>query len=506
MDRVQSTGGSLAINGQRPATASPAVRSGVPTDAVHLEGYTVRKGDTIDAIARRFGVSPEALLAANPKVTTQGRRRRSADGHWIYPGDVLKIPAEATETRSVVARARAAQSEQPAARSPRTPTASTGAPAAPTAPAAGSSSSVAAESVRSSASTSSSTSVSTSASTSSSVPASSSVSASVTTVAAGGPATRDGGGWQPPVAMGAWKAPVAMGNWQPPVAGPSASAASSWQLPQVESYSPPYSDGYGQTGSDSTTRKVEEIAGGVIALAGLLAPALISTKTEIAIGKNAAKQALTKYPPYTADPRLSAYVQGVMNKLAVHCKRKNIHYQVQIVQSDVPNSFALPGGYIFITTGALKMMDSEAQLAGVLGHEMTHVENRNGISLIQHQLVASGIELATLGETNSPQITSAGAMALKLAEDGLSRQMESAADAGGARLEAEAGYDPNGIVQFLAKIEKIEQPTSELLSDHPTTSKRIAALHKEISSEHLAGGPMDEGHKTFMAMTAALRS
>ena len=295
-----------------------------------------------------------------------------------------------------------------------------------------------------------------------------------------------------------------MGTWQPPVDLPSSSPASSWQPPQVESSSP-YGYGYGQTGSDSTTRKVEEIAGGVIALAGLLAPALISTKTEIAIGKNAAKQALTQYPPYTADPRLSAYVQGVMNKLAVHCKRKDIHYQVQIVQSEVPNSFALPGGYIFITTGALKMMDSEAQLAGVLGHEMTHVENRNGISNIQHQLVASGIELATLGETDSPQITAAGAAALKLAEDGMSRKMESAADAGGARLEAEAGYDPNGIVQFLAKIEKIEQPTSELLSDHPTTSKRITALDKEISGEHLVHGSMAEGRRTFAAMTASLR-
>ncbi|MBM3274180.1 MAG: M48 family metalloprotease, partial [Candidatus Sericytochromatia bacterium] len=235
------------------------------------------------------------------------------------------------------------------------------------------------------------------------------------------------------------------------------------------------------------------IVGGVLAVVGLFGDKLIGTKTEREIGKSAAKAALQKYPVYRGDPRVQQYVQGVVDRLAANRERKDVQYEIKVVESNEINAFAVPGGYMFITTGALKAMKSEAELAGVLGHEMAHIEKRHGIKSLQNQLVGMGIAIAALGSTESQEVQAAGAVALGLALKGCSRGHESEADSDGCRLAAKAGYDPRGLTSFLQTVKQQERPGVELLSDHPETAKRIKAINKQIDQEKLLTVQMDQG-------------
>ena len=99
--------------------------------------------------------------------------------------------------------------------------------------------------------------------------------------------------------------------------------------------------------------------------------------TEIAEGKKAHEQVLAEYGAY-ADPALQAYVNGVGQKLAKLSHRSQLPWTFTVLDSTEINAFALPGGYVYITRGLMAYLDSEAELAGVIGHEIGHVTARHG--------------------------------------------------------------------------------------------------------------------------------
>ncbi len=356
------------------------------------------------------------------------------------------------------------------------------------------------------------------------------------------PARRDGG-WKSPQSDGGWRSPSSDGGGAPPApavwSGTQPEAGGPTYPPPIPSppvYAPPVyappdqgpyqTGGYQSPRSDGDTRSSTSnqtaggatptasgglskdaalIVGGVIAVVGLFGDKLIGTGTERSIGQAAAKQALQQYPMYTRDPRVTQYVQGVVDRLAANRERKDIKYEVRVVESNEPNAFALPGGYMFITTAALKQMRNEAELAGVMGHEMAHVEKRHGIKKLQEQLVGMGIAVAAMGSTQDANVQAAGAVALGLAMSGFSREHENESDKIGARLSAKAGYDPRGLVAFLETIRLQERPNVELLSDHPTTGKRISALNQQIEKERLLSGQLDTGSDRYTQQVYWLR-
>lgn len=209
----------------------------------------------------------------------------------------------------------------------------------------------------------------------------------------------------------------------------------------------------------------------------------ISTQQEVEIGRGIAATLAGHYGALQ-DSLLSRYVNLVGTTVAAVDPRPDIRYRFAVLDTDDVNAFAAPGGYVFVTRGALGIMEDEAMLAGVLAHEVGHVNHRDVVEEIQSRARTElGIEEAAeridiTGEEYLQKAVETGASALFM---GLSREDELAADAFGVRTLAAAGYDPSGLRRFVAAI--ATAPTEErslLTKTHPDAEDRIAAIEREI--------------------------
>jgi predicted Zn-dependent protease len=206
---------------------------------------------------------------------------------------------------------------------------------------------------------------------------------------------------------------------------------------------------------------------------------LFSRQDDIKVGQENAKQVLQQYE-VVKNPFLQDYVQRMGQKLAAmpEARQSGFDFTFTVLNVDEINAFALPGGPMFIYTGLLKAVDNEAQLAGVMGHEMSHVILRHGT----HEATkANGIQMA-LGGLAAMIGGNEDSTAAKLAQAGLglggnslilkfSRDAESEADALGSHLMSEAGYDPLQMAKFFEKLTGDRQNGNVLtkfMSDLPT--------------------------------------
>lgn len=245
------------------------------------------------------------------------------------------------------------------------------------------------------------------------------------------------------------------------------------------------------------------LAGGLVAGQALLP---ISDDQEIQIGKAAAQEVLAdpKTPAYT-NSEVNAYVNAVGKKVAARSDRPDLAYTFHVVNSSELNAFALPGGEIFITTAALKAMKNEAELAGVLAHEVVHVARKHGTDSLKAAMVAQGITTAALGSTPA-LIQQAGKIAAGLVLKGHSRGLETDADHYGAIYTNAAGDDPHGLGSFLTTLAQTVGDTPkafEVFGDHPVISERVSALDAQIAKMSLNARNQDAD--TFLARTAPLR-
>ncbi|MDB5097773.1 MAG: peptidase [Cyanobacteria bacterium RYN_339] len=238
---------------------------------------------------------------------------------------------------------------------------------------------------------------------------------------------------------------------------------------------------------------------------GALPAFLIGDAQEIELGKQGAAQVIATTPVYQ-DNTAQAYVQTVGTAVATVSDRPDLHYYYTILVDPEPNAFALPGGFVFITTSLLKIITNEAQLAGVLAHETGHVAARHSIQLIRQAAIAQGVEAAVLGQNAGQTQIVIGNVITQLLLKGYGRDKEYDADRLGAIYATRAGYDPNQLPTFLDLLERAtgSQPGwVSLLADHPSTADRIKALVAQITNGHLAGSK--EGADAFLRATAALR-
>ncbi|HYS56419.1 MAG TPA: M48 family metalloprotease [Thermoanaerobaculia bacterium] len=205
---------------------------------------------------------------------------------------------------------------------------------------------------------------------------------------------------------------------------------------------------------------------------------------EADIGRVVAARVLATYP-LVKDDKLQQYVTLVGNTVAAYSARPTLEWHFAVIDTSIVNAFSAPGGFIFITTGALKQMNSEAELAGVLGHEIGHITQKHILKEIKRSNVMSaGLSLA--------QETSAGAQWLnddyarkigqlaydKLFTTGLSRSDEAEADRIGFELTDASGYRAAELLTFLASLEKLEGTSAlkTLTATHPAPQDRIATL------------------------------
>lgn len=248
---------------------------------------------------------------------------------------------------------------------------------------------------------------------------------------------------------------------------------------------------------------------GCAAMRQTLGLALVPTQTEIALGEKLSAQ-VEKQEKVLADRQVQAYVRQVADPLVLRSQqdRPGIAYRVAVLDNPKQvNAFALPGGFIYVYSGLLKAAQDEAELAGVLAHEIGHVVGRHSANQLATRFGLDLLASLALGE-NPGQLSElaadlAGAGALAR----FSRDDERQADEYGFKYTLACGYDPRGLLRFFEKLQQMEKDqrseVENLFSTHPPTPERIARIERMIEK---AGNPTGRTERErFLRETASLR-
>jgi len=211
---------------------------------------------------------------------------------------------------------------------------------------------------------------------------------------------------------------------------------------------------------------------------------LISTQQEIKLGKSYIPLAVEQNEGLYPDKYVQEYVNRVGLKIAKYTPRK-LPYRFYVVNSGVVNAFALPGGYIFVNRGLILVLQNESQLAGVLAHELGHVNARHHVKFMEKMM---GVNLlynilgGIIGKKEYGKVLlQFGSIGVKLLSLKWSREQEREADKLGILFSYKAGYDPNGLLEtfvIFQKLGKINRP--EWLLSHPLPQHRYAEVKRII--------------------------
>lgn len=241
-------------------------------------------------------------------------------------------------------------------------------------------------------------------------------------------------------------------------------------------------------------------------LAGTAAP--VTPEVEQRLGEGIAVKAYATEGKRHPDEDLQRYVNLVGRAVSRQSGRPDLLYSFAVIESDAPNAFAGPGGYIFVTTAALKLMRSEAELAGVLAHEIAHVTERHMLTIYRKQQRFDTI-FATAEAIDGDAARYGDAVNFgtdTLFNKGLGAQFEFGADTVGMEYAALAGYDPEGLVTFLERLGQGQtaQPGGWLASTHPSTAQRVGRCRQYLSTT-LSGVEGKQLAERFAKYTAGVQ-
>ena len=205
---------------------------------------------------------------------------------------------------------------------------------------------------------------------------------------------------------------------------------------------------------------------------------------EVQLGKQFSQE-IEKEMKIYSDPIVTAYIDQLGQHLANHSQRQNITYHFKVVNTEVVNAFAVPGGYLYVNIGLIRAAENESELAGVIGHEIGHVVGKHGVKQMTRQLGLAAVAQLALGEDQSKLEQ----MVASLAANGVlmkySRDAEREADIYAVQEMYDAGIDPEGMATFFEKLLKLQQgkPSrlAQMFSTHPPTTQRIAAVRSQIA-------------------------
>ena len=194
-------------------------------------------------------------------------------------------------------------------------------------------------------------------------------------------------------------------------------------------------------------------------------------------------------PASTASCRtvqLQKYVSLVGLTVASASSRPAGNYVFGVLNTPVVNAFSGPNGYIFIMRGALAHMQDEAELAGVLGHEISHVIHHDGLHLLQEQEETGALKSAlSAAHDDSGQLSALTDAGIDVVtKDGYSHPQEFAADESGVAHHHAAGYDPESYLRFLQRLDALEASSgkSDLFSTHPAVNERVGRVAAELKT------------------------
>lgn len=231
--------------------------------------------------------------------------------------------------------------------------------------------------------------------------------------------------------------------------------------------------------------------GAALTSGSVAAVQLISVKDEIQIGQQAQAE-ISQQVPTLSDRPTRRYVETLGQRLAKHASGAEYPYSFTVANQADLNAFALPGGPIWINRGILEAASHEAQVAGVVAHEIAHVAQRHSARQLTKATVASGLLGllgAALGNDNGAGGTAARAVAGFTANSFMlkfSRDDERAADREGVRIMQRAGYDPRGLADFMGLLAAQQRrnpgAVEQFLSTHPAPAARVEELRRDTAT------------------------
>ncbi len=209
-----------------------------------------------------------------------------------------------------------------------------------------------------------------------------------------------------------------------------------------------------------------------------------SPEEETRIGKQIAGNLLGAVP-LVRDDKLQRYVNLVGNWVAQQSGRKDVAWHFGVLDTEDINAFAAPGGYIFVTKGLYRRLDNEAELAGVLAHEIAHVTQKHHLKVLkQSSLIgALGQAASSKAKDSAPVVQNLIGNGAEIMARGLDKNAEFEADRIGIVYAARAGYDPwglPGVLQDMAALPAKDSRTSLLYKTHPHPADRLAALGEAV--------------------------
>lgn len=213
--------------------------------------------------------------------------------------------------------------------------------------------------------------------------------------------------------------------------------------------------------------------------------------------------------PTLANPAIQKYVNRVGLWVALQGTRPNLPWRFAVIDNPNVNAFATPGGYVFITSGLLERMNSEAELAAALAHEIAHVEKYHHLNAIKKdarlKLLGRGVGAVAKKSTDAEELerlNKVGTVAKGLYARGLDKADEFEADRVGAVLAARAGYDPYGLAQVLQTLDAVAPNSTQfalLFKTHPKPADRLAALDAALGAQFEALGERPSVASRFLA-------
>ena len=210
-------------------------------------------------------------------------------------------------------------------------------------------------------------------------------------------------------------------------------------------------------------------------------------KAEVLFGRELAARILGKYSLYREES-LSRYLNMVGKGMAQYTNRPEIEFRFAVLDTNMVNAFAAPGGYIFVTKGALAAMEDEAELAGVLAHELAHVNERHIVKELNIKATddSSAVSLARILSGGTDTMKAAFLQMVDKAveilfEKGLKKQDELDSDTIATMTLASAGYDPSALSRYLSKISVSEKEVRVLSGTHPSFEERIKGIESVLA-------------------------
>lgn len=223
-------------------------------------------------------------------------------------------------------------------------------------------------------------------------------------------------------------------------------------------------------------------------LSGCRTRSFLSTQQEINLGQEGARQVEQEYRVLNSGPQFDR-VNRIGRSLLSHMDdRREVPYAFSVAESKEVNAFALPGGPVYVTTALLDLLgnDNDA-LAGVLGHELGHINARHAARQMSSQLATNALLDLALQNPSNRELAGVGAQLVNLK---YSRNDEYASDQRGLGYAYHAGYDPRGLIRFFQKLQQREQGggSPEWLRTHPVTSGRIERAETQIANRNFSFG------------------